>query len=119
MKNYLSFFVFLLVAGSCKNITNQLPINQFQQENLENYTLVDVRTPEEFEAGHLDNAININWYDTDFTEKVGVLDKEHTIYVYCKKGGRSAKAQAVLDSLGFRAVDLTGGYDVIAGSEED
>ncbi|MBT8284441.1 MAG: rhodanese-like domain-containing protein [Flavobacteriaceae bacterium] len=118
MKNFLSFFVLLLLVTSCKN-TNQLPITQFHQENLENYTLLDVRTPEEYEAGHLDNAININWYDADFTEKVGVLDKENTIYLYCKKGGRSAKAQAVLDSLGYRAVDLTGGYDMITVSDED
>ncbi|QBA65651.1 rhodanese-like domain-containing protein [Muriicola soli] len=106
---YLSLFVLLFLAGSCKD-AHQLPINEFSQVDLQNYTLLDVRTPEEFEAGHLENAININWFDDDFTEQVAVLEKEKTVYVYCQKGGRSAKARAVLDSLGFKAIDLTGGY---------
>lgn len=75
--------------------------------------LVDVRTPKEFEAGHLDNAVNINWFDDDFAAQFHNMSREKTFYVYCKKGGRSAKAAKVLDSLGFKVVDLTGGYDDI------
>lgn len=109
MKNYISLFILLFLTGSCQE-AHQLPINEFSQDDLQNYTLLDVRTPEEFEEGHLVNAININWFDDNFTEQVAVLEKEKTIYVYCQKGGRSAEARAVLDSLGFKAIDLTGGY---------
>ena len=112
MKNiWISLFIVTLAAG-CGNTNSQsLPITDFSQEGLEEYTMLDVRTPEEFAAGHLENAVNINWYDTDFVDQLKVVPKEHTLYVYCKKGVRSAKAAALLDSVGYKAIDLTRGYD--------
>ncbi len=110
MKNiWISLFIVTLAAG-CGNTTS-MPITEFSQEGLVDYTLLDVRTPEEFDAGHLENAVNINWYDSDFVDQLIVVPKENTLYVYCKKGVRSAKAAALLDSLGYKAIDLTGGYD--------
>jgi len=110
MKNICISLFITILAASCGN-TNSLPITDFSQQDLEEYTLLDVRTPEEFAEGHLENAVNINWYDTNFVDQLKVVPKEHTLYVYCKKGGRSAKAAALLDSLGYKAIDLTGGYD--------
>ncbi len=73
--------------------------------------LLDVRTPQEFSNGHLQNAKAINFYDTDFKEKVGQLDKTKAIYVYCAAGGRSSKAAKILQEQGFKAVyNLLGGY---------
>ena len=72
--------------------------------------LVDVRTPEEFSEGHLENAINIDVTADDFDAKVVGLDKEKPVMVYCKSGGRSAKAYARLKELGFTSItDLEGG----------
>ena len=72
--------------------------------------LVDVRTPEEFSEGHLENAINIDVTADDFDAKVVGLDKEKPVMVYCKSGGRSAKASARLKELGFKNIsDLEGG----------
>ena len=74
--------------------------------------LVDVRTPEEYSEGHLDRAVNINWYEADFTDQFDKIDKNETIYVYCKAGGRSAMAQEKLNAIGFKkVVNLEGGYD--------
>lgn len=72
--------------------------------------LVDVRTPEEFSEGHLENAINIDVTADDFDAKVASLDKDKPVMVYCKSGGRSAKASARLKELGFKTItDLEGG----------
>ena len=72
--------------------------------------LVDVRTPEEFSQGHIENAINIDFMADDFDAKVASLDKEKPVMVYCKSGGRSAKAAARLKELGFKSItDLEGG----------
>lgn len=72
--------------------------------------LVDVRTPEEFNEGHIENAVNINFMSDDFDANVANLDKEKAVMVYCKAGGRSAKAAARLKELGFKAItDLEGG----------
>lgn len=72
--------------------------------------LVDVRTTSEFTVSHLKNAQNICVTNNDFKEKVKTLDKDEPVYVYCKKGGRSAKAAKILTEMGFKKVyDLQGG----------
>ena len=98
-----------------------MPITEFSQDGLTEYTLVDVRTPEEYAEGHLPNAININWYDADFLQQIGAVPeaKATTLYVYCKRGGRSSEAAQVLDSLGYRVVDLEGGYDAFLAHQKD
>ena len=72
--------------------------------------LIDVRTPQEYEQGHLENAVNINIADKSFAEEVGKLDRSEAVYVYCKVGGRSARAASMLKEMGFEEVyDLEGG----------
>ncbi len=74
--------------------------------------LIDVRTPEEFNAGHIAGAVNINLHDKDFNARMNKLDKDKTVYIYCKAGSRSAKAVQALNSNGFTAiVELDGGTD--------
>ena len=81
-------------------------------EELGSIQLIDVRTPEEFSEGHLENAQNMNYYDDDFKQQLSVLDKNQKVYVYCKKGGRSASAAELLSEMGFTEIyDLEGGID--------
>ncbi len=97
---------------------NTKPIKEISQKELNNAMVVDVRTPEEYKQGHLPDAININWYDADFTKQFSEIDKNKTIYVYCKVGGRSAKATEKLDSLGYKnVINLAGGYDAWSKKE--
>ena len=110
MKKGLLAFLLVLLCTQCAQ-KKEILITEFSQNDIKNAVLVDVRTPEEYDAGHVEQAININWFDADFQEQVNELDKKKTIYVYCKKGGRSAKAAQMLDSLGYEVVDLLGGYD--------
>lgn len=73
--------------------------------------LLDVRTPEEVAHGIIEGATVIDIYDPQFIEKVGKLDKEKPIVVYCAAGGRSAKAAMKLKDLGFKKIyDLKAGY---------
>ena len=72
--------------------------------------LIDVRTPDEYKAGHIANAKNINFYDADFKAQMDKLDKSKVIAVYCGVGGRSGKASTILTQLGFKTIyDLQGG----------
>ena len=72
--------------------------------------LIDVRTPQEFEEQHIGHATNINWNGSDFEQKAAQLDKSKPVYVYCKSGGRSAKASAKLSEMGFTKIyELDGG----------
>lgn len=72
--------------------------------------LVDVRTPEEFASGHIEGAVLIDYYDTDFGERIGKLDKTKPVMVYCAAGGRSGSTAEQLNKMGFKKVyDLEGG----------
>ncbi len=111
MKYYISFLVLLSLLTSCTQIKTK-SITKVSQNEFNDVILIDVRSPDEFAAGHIKNARNINWFDADFAKQMSTIDKKETIYLYCKKGGRSAKAAALLDSLGYqKVVNLEGGYD--------
>lgn len=72
--------------------------------------LLDVRTAEEFNEGHVAGAMNVSVTDEGFEEGVVSLNKEKPIYVYCRSGKRSAKAAEILSELGFKVI-----YDVEGG----
>ncbi|MDX1315580.1 MAG: rhodanese-like domain-containing protein [Eudoraea sp.] len=110
MKRLLILFFIGGLLISCEE-KRQMPITELSSVDLENAVLLDVRTPEEFSEGHLAGAVNMDWYQSDFTEKLKSIDQGEKVYVYCKKGGRSAEAAKLMDSLGYKVIDLTGGYD--------
>jgi rhodanese-related sulfurtransferase len=107
----LVFLLFLsLSVLSCQEKT-QMPITEFSAADLKaGELLVDVRTPGEFNQGHLPGAVNIDWMAEDFIRQWDTVSRDKKLYLYCQAGVRSAHAARVLDSLGFRVVDLTGGY---------
>lgn len=72
--------------------------------------LIDVRTPAEFNAGHISGAENINFLSDNFSKSLEGLDKNEPLIIYCKSGRRSGKSRAVFKELGFLKVyDLEGG----------
>jgi phage shock protein E len=116
MKNYLFFILLSFVLTSCvaQDTAHYKVINQAEYEQAiksnQQIQLVDVRTPEEYNEGHLENALNININHSNFKELVQKLDKEKPIYIYCRSGVRSRKAGAVLEKMGFKQIfDLQGG----------
>ncbi len=91
-------------------------INRVAEEGVQ---LVDVRTPEEFEKGHLYEASNIDFLNSaTFEEQIQRLDKAKPVYIYCRSGARSGKAAEHMKQLGFILIyDLEGGYMNLKGSE--
>ncbi len=77
-----------------------------------NVQLVDVRTANEYKMGHIENAINIDFFNSaNFLKSFGKLDKEKPVYLYCQSGNRSYKAAKLLLKMGFSKIfDLRGGY---------
>jgi len=75
--------------------------------------LVDVRTFEEYEAGHIDDAVNFNIIDSEtFVSQISNLNQEEPVYLYCKMGGRSSRAAELLKEKGFKKIyDYSGGYN--------
>lgn len=81
-------------------------------EETEGCRVLDVRTPAEFAQGHLEDAVNIDFYAPDFRSRLEKLDRDRPYVVYCKKGMRGAKAMEILKQAGFsRVYNISGGYD--------
>ena len=66
--------------------------------------IVDIRTPAEFEEGHLPKATNINFMSDEFTEELGKLDRDKTYLMHCKSGGRSTASLEIWKKLGFKKI---------------
>ncbi|MGB0982067.1 MAG: rhodanese-like domain-containing protein [Winogradskyella sp.] len=90
---------------SQKNWTKQLT-----EDN--NSVILDVRTQDEVNLGCIPNALHIDIYKGQgFIDDISKLDKTKNYYVYCKSGGRSGQACAVMTQLGFsNAYNLIGGF---------
>ncbi|MEI6620798.1 MAG: rhodanese-like domain-containing protein [Actinomycetes bacterium] len=72
--------------------------------------LLDVRTPAEFNAGHLPQATNIDFENPNFSSQIAALDKNVPYALYCRSGNRSGQALAQMSAAGFTQVyDLAGG----------
>lgn len=78
------------------------------EEMEEDYILLDVRTPLEFENGHVEGAINIPV--DHLRERLGELDPSKKIIEYCQVGVRGYLADRILSNHGYEVMNVTGGY---------
>lgn len=108
----------VVLASACGNSTQNLKSVVPQvaytliQENQDNpdFIIVDVRTPEEYAAGHLENAILVDFYSPTFRDDINQLDKSKTYVIYCRSGNRSGQALSIMYDLDF--IDV---YNVLDG----
>jgi phage shock protein E len=85
-----------------KNVT----INEAEKLIKEDPKIVvlDVRTPDEFKAGHIKGAKNIDFNGDDFEKQIAALDKSKTYVVHCAAGGRSSQACKVIEQVKIPSV---------------
>lgn len=105
-------FLFLNCQGQQSKNIQTVDVKSFAEKlkSNKNPQLLDVRTPEEFNSEHIENATNVNWNSDDFLTKSENYDKSKPIFVYCKVGGRSYQAATKLAELGFKEIyNLEGG----------
>ncbi len=127
MKNLIFLgctFVFMLLLVSCKNEnadSKDTHTNSYEQisqndaktimETEVGYTILDVRTKEEYEDGHIKNAICIPVETISESISETLPDKNQLILVYCRSGNRSKKASQKLADLGYTNVKEFGGIN--------
>ncbi|MFZ1704145.1 MAG: rhodanese-like domain-containing protein [Saprospiraceae bacterium] len=79
--------------------------------NAKDFVVLDVRSKEEFETGHIENAFNLDYHSEDFVNQLVEMDKTKTYLLYCRSGIRSAKAMDIFLEKGFKHLyHLKGGY---------
>ncbi|MDD2716198.1 MAG: rhodanese-like domain-containing protein [Candidatus Wallbacteria bacterium] len=92
---------------SAKDAADMITANKDKPE----FVILDVRTGKEFSDGHLEKAVNLDYYAADFSERLATLDHARTYLVYCKKGARSGEAARIMQGLGFKnVINITDGY---------
>lgn len=74
------------------------------------FIILDVRRASEYQESHLADAINIDYYASDFAVELDKLDKDKSYLVYCRSGNRSAGAARMMEELSFEKV-----YNVLGG----
>ena len=87
------FYIFLILFG----------INSVSDE----FIVIDVRTLEEFESGHIEDSSNIEWQE--ISSIADNINKDQKIYLYCRSGRRSQNATDILVDLGYKDVTNLGG----------
>lgn len=70
----------------------------------DNAVLLDIRTPNEYNEGHIPNSILMNIYDPAFADEIQQLDKNKNYYLYCRSGNRSYHAGRLMVKFGFNKV---------------
>ena len=116
MKKLLVLFAALLgvsllaACGSSGSVTTVDPQAFLSTAKQQGVVVVDVRTPSEYAAGHVDGAINIDVEGGSFDAEIAKLDKNATYAVYCHSGRRSGLATDAMAKAGFTHVyNLQGG----------
>jgi thioredoxin len=110
-----SLWLTLMILSACSNGQNAgfvLTAGDFNNKlkQTADAQIIDVRTPGEFEGGHLSNALNYDWNGSNFDKQIAGLDKQKPVFIYCLSGGRSGSAAAHMRELGFKQVfEMNGG----------
>jgi rhodanese-related sulfurtransferase len=101
-------------SGTVKGTHTVLNADEFKarMKGQKPLRLIDVRTPREFQAGHIKGAKNIDVMNpSSFDQQLGGMEKEAPVFVYCRSGQRSRNASKRMLKMGFSEVyDLKGGY---------
>ncbi len=107
---FLTVFTLMLV-NSCFSQPKSISINEFKEGiGRKDSKLIDIRTPDEFNSGHIQDAININFYGKDFESEMYRVGKNFHVLIYCASGNRSGQALNRLNSANFKSIeDLKGG----------
>ena len=106
-------FFSLLIVYSCQifesNEINEISDAQFTEIQDIDYILVDVRTIEEYESGHIQDAINFDFYSESFQKEILSLDKSASIVLYCRTQNRSKKTANYLKENGYKEITILEG----------
>lgn len=90
---------------------NAKQADELIEKNRDNpeFIILDVRTSNEYNSGHIENALNIDYKSSDFKDEVGKLDRDKTYLTYCRSGRRSTAASEIMTEIGFENIYMIEG----------
>ena len=111
MKRIIFFSLLLVYSCQIFESTEISVISDAQFTEIQNtdYILVDVRTAEEYESGHIQDAVNFDFYSESFQNDILTLDKSSSIILYCRTQNRSTKTANYLKENGYKEITVIEG----------
>jgi phage shock protein E len=111
----ITAFLVLVFMLSCAHVskTDRSQERDAWRDITDGKLVIDVRRPDEFTAGHLENAINIPHTEIKTGIAAVTKDKQQIIVLYCRSGRRSQLALETLNELGYKNAYNAGGYQAL------
>ncbi len=108
---FICLFGFILTSYSANYGQNIIAVSPKAASDLiaqhsgdSEFVILDIRTPGEFQSGHLPESVLIDFYSKTFAEKISRLDKNKTYLIYCRSGNRSTRSLGLFQNLKFQKV---------------
>ena len=106
----LAVFMFSCQSESGVNSVSLSPEIFKDSLNKANAQIIDVRTLSEFREGHIEHALNIDYFSENFADSIALLKVTKPVFIYCRSGKRSSKSASAFLELGFKKIyELEGG----------
>ncbi|NNC95200.1 MAG: rhodanese-like domain-containing protein [Chitinophagales bacterium] len=97
-------------SDKCYKVVDPIAFDE-KMSSTSDFILVDVRSAEEFNEGHIEGSLNWDVSNGDFEKKISEFDTSKQLYVYCRSGNRSTTARNIAIESGFcDVVELGGGF---------
>lgn len=117
MKTLLLTLLALLILAGCQEPASEVEFRDVSAQEAadliasqSDLVILDIRTPEEFAAGHIKDAMLINFHGESFTAEIAKLDRTKPYLMHCASGGRSGQAMKT-----FKELDFTNIYHLNVG----
>ena len=105
----VAFLGFILLSPSAQSDQQFSAVSPKEASDLiekhkgdSDFVILDIRTPGEYQSGHIENSIMIDFYSKTFAEEVNRLDKGKTYLVHCRSGNRSTRSMELFKKLKFQ-----------------
>ncbi len=108
---FICLFGFILTSHSANYGQNIIAVSPKAASDLitqhkgdSEFVILDIRTPGEFQSGHLPNAILIDFYANTFADEINRLDRQKTYLLHCRSGNRSTRSLSLFEKLKFQKI---------------
>lgn len=102
--------IMILFLNSCNSSTpdniKYISTSDYILSSSDVAELIDVRTPTEFDSGHIQDAVNIDFFSESFQTEILSLNKDSKIILYCRTNNRSSKSADLLKNNGFKDINV-------------
>jgi rhodanese-related sulfurtransferase len=107
----LAFLAFILLSPRAQSdqqftaVSPKKALALIEKHNKDSdFAILDIRTPGEYQNGHIENSIMIDFYSKTFSEEINRLDKGKAYLIYCRSGNRSTRSMELFQKLKFQKI---------------